>query len=436
MKTLDKIPTGKIERASQLVKTGFKVGGNYVAYYGEKMVNPTLTRDKLNESNAEDIYDGLKNLKGSALKVAQMLSMDKSIMPQAYVDKFSLSQFSVPPLSAPLVRKTFKKYLDKYPEELFDTFSPDAMNAASIGQVHKATKKGKNLAVKIQYPGVADSISSDLALVKPFATRMFNLKGKDSEKYFIEVENKLLEETDYVLELKQSLEVSEKCKSISNLRFPEYYPEFSSEKILTMEWIDGEHLSEFTSHNEDRLKGDKIGQALWDFYMYQMHNLKQVHADPHPGNFLIDKDDKLVAIDFGCIKQVPEEFYVPYFELARPEIIGNSKLFTEKLYELEILRADDSKKELEYFTKIFYDLLSLFTKPFHGDYFDFSDEDFFGKIAQMGEDFSKDTQLRKMNGNRGSKHFLYINRTFFGLYNLLHDLKARIDTKSYEKYIN
>ena len=94
MKTLDKIPTGKLERAGQLVKTGIKVGGNYVAYYGEKMVNPTLNRDKLNENNAEDIYDGLKNLKGSALKVAQMLSMDKSIMPQAYVDKFSLSQFS------------------------------------------------------------------------------------------------------------------------------------------------------------------------------------------------------------------------------------------------------------------------------------------------------------------------------------------------------
>ena len=435
MKTLDKIPTGKIERASQLVKTGFKVGGNYVAYYGEKIVNPSLNRDKLNENNAEDIYDGLKNLKGSALKVAQMLSMDKSIMPQAYVDKFSLSQFSVPPLSAPLVRKTFKKYLDKYPEELYDTFTPDAVNAASIGQVHKATKDGKVLAVKIQYPGVADSISSDLALVKPFATRMFNLKGKDSEKYFQEVENKLLEETDYVLELKQSVEVSEWCNEIENLRFPKYYPEYSSEKILTMDWIEGEHLSEFASHNTDRDLGDKLGQALWDFYMYQMHHLKQVHADPHPGNFIIDENENLVAIDFGCIKQVPEEFYVPYFELARPEVINNPDLFNEKLYELEILRLDDSPKEIEYFTKIFYDLLSLFTKPFHGEYFDFSDEDFFGKIAKMGEEFSKDTQLRKMNGNRGSKHFLYINRTFFGLYNLLHDLKARVDTNTFEKYI-
>ncbi len=426
MKTLDKIPTGKIERASQLVKTGIKVGGNYVAYYGEKIVNPSLNRDKLNENNAEDIYDGLKNLKGSALKVAQMLSMDKSIMPQAYVDKFSLSQFSVPPLSAPLVRKTFKKYLGHYPEAIFDSFTPDAMNAASIGQVHKAFKDGKSFAVKIQYPGVADSISSDLALVKPFAVRMFNLKGKDSEKYFQEVENKLLEETDYVLELKQSLEVSEWCKNIDHLRFPKYYPELSSEKILTMEWIEGEHLSEFTAHNEDRDKGDKIGQAMWDFYMYQMHHLKQVHADPHPGNFLIDADDNLVAIDFGCIKHVPESFYVPYFELAEPKVMNDPKQFREKLYELEILRQDDSKEEVEYFSKVFHDLLSLFTRPYHNDFFDFSDDAFFNKMAQMGEALTKDTQLRKMNGNRGSKHFLYINRTFFGLYNLLHELKARI----------
>ncbi len=436
MKALDKIPTGKIERATQLVKTGIKVGGNYVAYYGEKLVNPSLTKEKLNEENAEDIYDGLKNLKGSALKVAQMLSMDKSIMPQAYVEKFSLSQFSVPPLSAPLVRKTFKKYLSKYPEDIYDTFTQDAVNAASIGQVHKATKGNRTFAVKIQYPGVADSISSDLVLVKPFAVRMFNLKGKDSEKYFKEVESKLLEETDYILELKQSVEVSAKCSKIENLRFPKYYSEFSSEKILTMEWIDGEHISEFSAHNKDREKGDKIGQALWDFYMYQMHHLKQVHADPHPGNFLVDKKENLVAIDFGCIKQVPNDFYIPYFELAKPEVINNSELFNKKLYELEILRHDDTNEEIEYFTEIFYDLLSLFTKPFHGDFFDFSDEDFFGQIAQMGEDFSKDTQLRKMNGNRGSKHFLYINRTFFGLYNLLHDLKARIHTKTFNKYIS
>tara|TARA_R110002126_G_scaffold8951_1_gene41097 strand:- start:2078 stop:3388 length:1311 start_codon:yes stop_codon:yes gene_type:complete len=436
LKTLDKIPTGKIERASKLVKTGAKIGGNYAKYFGKKIINPDTTKDELNEDNATDIYDGLKSLKGSALKVAQMLSMEKNLLPNAYVEKFSLSQFSVPPLSAPLVRKTFKKYLDKYPEEVFDTFDKDSINAASIGQVHKATKKGKNLAVKIQYPGVAQSISSDLAIVKPIAIRMFNLKGKDSEKYFKEVENKLVEETDYILEVAQSQEITKACKVIPNIKFPEYYTELSSERIITMDWMTGMHLSEFAKTNFSQATGDKLGQALWDFYMFQIHGLRKVHADPHPGNFLVNDDNELIAIDFGCIKEVPDSFYVPYFELARPEIISDDEKFTAKLYELEILMASDTPEEILFFKSIFHQLLSLFTSPFHNERFDFGDEVFWGKIAALGEQFSSDKQIRKMNGNRGSKHFLYMNRTFFGLYNLLHDLKANIIVNDYKKYLD
>mgnify|MGYP003396793545 CR=1 FL=1 len=432
MKTIDYIPTSKIERATKLVQTGAKVGVNYLKYYGEKIVNSDLTRDKLNENNAEDIYDGLKSLKGSALKVAQMLSMDKNFLPQAYVEKFSLSQFSVPPLSAPLVLKTFKSNFGKTPYEIFDEFNADSVNAASIGQVHLATKNGKKLAVKIQYPGVANSISSDLALVKPIAIRMFNLQGKDSDKYFKEVEDKLIEETNYLLELQQSQEVVAACKKIDNLVFPEYYPAYSSEKIITMDWMSGVHLSEFK--NSDPKIANKIGQALWDFYMYQIHILKKVHADPHPGNFLINDKSELVALDFGCMKTIPNDFYIPYFELINKEVIDNKKLFREKLFELEILRTDDSKEEIAYFTQMFYDLLSLFTKPFQTETFDFSDEVFFESIAQLGERFANDTNLKKMNGNRGSKHFIYMNRTFFGLYNLMFDLKAKIVVNAFKKY--
>nr|WP_315134127.1 AarF/UbiB family protein [uncultured Flavobacterium sp.] len=434
MKTIDYIPTSKIERASKLVQTGAKVGVNYLKYYGEKMVNSDLTRDKLNEDNAEDIYDGLKSLKGSALKVAQMLSMDKSFLPQAYVEKFSLSQFSVPPLSAPLVLKTFKTNFGKTPYEIFDEFNANSVNAASIGQVHVAMKNGKKLAVKIQYPGVANSISSDLALVKPIAIRMFNLQGKDSDKYFKEVEDKLIEETNYLLELKQSQEVVEACKKIENLVFPNYYPKFSSEKIITMDWMTGIHLSEYTAKNTNQESANAIGQALWDFYMYQIHILRKVHADPHPGNFLVNDQNKLVALDFGCMKKIPNDFYVPYFELIDKKVIDNKQLFSDKLFELEILRVDDSEEEIKYFTQMFYDLLSLFTKPFQEENFDFSDAVFFENIAQLGERFSKDTNLRKMNGNRGSKHFIYMNRTFFGLYNLMFDLKATIVVNQYKKY--
>ena len=197
MKTIDRIPTSKIERASKLFQTGAKVGINYVKYYGEKIISTEeKAQENLNEANAEDIYNGLKTMKGSALKVAQMLSMEKSILPRAYVEKFSLSQFSVPPLSAPLVVKSFKKYFGKHPSQIFDSFNLTAVNAASIGQVHQAEKDGEKLAVKIQYPGIAKSISSDLALVKPIAMKMFNIKGKNSDRYFKEVEDKLTEETN------------------------------------------------------------------------------------------------------------------------------------------------------------------------------------------------------------------------------------------------
>ena len=426
MKTIDKIPISKISRATKLVSTGAKVGVNYLKYYGDKLTKTEEeAKERLNQNNADDIYDSLKQLKGSALKVAQMLSMEKSILPKAYVEKFSLSQFSVPPLSPPLVIKTFKKYFGKHPEELFDTFNATSVNAASIGQVHIAEKDGKKLAVKIQYPGVAESISSDLALVKPIAIKMFNIKGKDSDKYFKEVENKLIEETNYIIELEQSKTVVEACKHIPNIKFPRYYDELSSERIITMDYMEGEHLSEFVKHNKNQELANQLGQALWDFYMFQIHKLKKVHADPHPGNFLISKEADLIALDFGCMKSIPEEFYTPYFEMAEKETIENPDLMKEKMYQLEILRADDSPEELAFFFDMFHELLSLFTQPFHSETFDFSNPEFFEKVGEMGQKYSKSTELRNMNGNRGSKHFIYINRTFFGLYNLMFDLKAK-----------
>lgn len=434
MKRLDSIPTNKIERVSKLVTTGVKIGGNYLKYYGQKMVNPETTKDALHESNATDIYDGLKELKGSALKVAQMLSMEKNLLPQSYVDKFSLSQFSVPPLSGPLVMKTFKKYFGVEPHVLFDEFSPESINAASIGQVHKAKKGGKNLAVKIQYPGVRDSIGTDIAMVKPIALRMFNLKGT-SDEYFQEVEDKLIEETDYTLELQQSEVVRIACAKLDNLRFPTYYPELSCERIITMDWMKGIHLSEWCKQEHSQEERNKLGQALYDFYMYQIHGLHKFHADPHPGNFLVDEDANLIAIDFGCMKELPQDFYIPYFELIQPETLDSDALFTEKLYTLAVLKPEDTPHESVYFKELFHELLNVFVEPYRHTRFDFSGEAFNNAIAGLSERFANDKNIRKMNTNRGSKHFIYVNRTFFGLFSLLFDIKAEVDIYAFRKYI-
>ncbi len=428
MKTQNSIPTSKVARASQFVKTGLKVGGNYIKHYSKKLVDPERSKDELHKDNAADIYEGLSELKGSALKMAQMLSMDRSILPRAYVDKFTMSQYSAPPLSGPLVIKTFRTFFGKGPQQLYDTFEMAAANAASIGQVHKATKWGKSLAVKVQYPGVADAVSSDLRIAKPLAVSLLQLNERDIDRYMGEVETKLLEETDYDLELRRSVEISEACAHIPNLVFPKYYPELSSKRILTMDWLDGLHLNEFLKTNPSQEVRNRIGQALWDFYDYQIHTLRQVHADPHPGNFLMRPDGTMGVIDFGCVKVIPDFYYDNYFRLVNFDTLED-KALTKQIFEnLEFIVPSDTPRDQVFFIDLFTQMIHMLGEPFSVDEFDFGNDGYFDKVYSFAEDLAKVDELKNSKVARGSQDGLYVNRTYFGLYSMLNELKAKVKT--------
>lgn len=431
MKEYGNIPTGKVQRASKFLKTGARIGGNYVKHYTRKMFDENASNTALHEDNAKDIYESLSHLKGGALKVAQMMSLDQGILPKAYQDKFSQAQYSAPPLSMPLVAKTFKDQLGKSPFELYDTFSKSAVNAASIGQVHMATLKGKKLAVKVQYPGVADSLKSDMKIVKPFARILFNLKDSDIEYYMTEVQQKLLEETDYELEIKRSMNISKACRHLQYVRFPAYYPELSSRRIITMDWIDGMHLNEFLAAEPSQEIRDKAGQALWDFYDYQVHVLKTLHADAHPGNYIFSPDGSLTIIDFGCVKEIPLDFYNSYFRIHDRAFAGDPKKFDQWLYDLSFLFEGDTEKEKTLFTSLFQEMVDLIGQPFHADEFDFGNDEFFKQIYDLGMRISSSKEVRKANAARGARDGIYINRTYFGLFHILNSLKARISTKSH-----
>lgn len=428
MKELNKMPTTKVQRATRFLKTGVKVGGNYVKHYSKKLLDPSMTKEALHNDNATDIYDALSELKGSALKVAQMMSMDKNLLPKAYNERFTMAQYSAPPLSYPLVVKTFKQFFNQGPLEIFETFTQNAKNAASIGQVHQATIGDKTYAVKIQYPGVADSVTSDLRIVRPVALRLLNISEKELDHYMSEVEEKLLEETDYVLEINRSEEISQACAHIEDLVFPTYYKDLSSPRIITMDWLDGMHLKEFMASNPTEEERNRVGQALWDFYDYQIHQLKKVHADPHPGNFIIQPNGKLGVIDFGCIKVIPEDFYTNYFALIKKDMLVDEDELNRIFYELEFLSESDSDSERSFFSGVFKEMIRLLGAPFHHDEFDFGDDDYFQQIFDLGERISNAKEFRKSKQARGSRHGLYINRTYFGLYNILHDLKAKVKT--------
>jgi predicted unusual protein kinase regulating ubiquinone biosynthesis (AarF/ABC1/UbiB family) len=431
-KEQNSIPTSKVQRSAKFVKTGFKVGGNYIKHYSKKLFNPDMDNSELNEDNAADIYQSLSELKGSALKVAQMLSMDKNLLPQAYVDKFTQSQYNAPPLSGPLIVQTFRKYFGKSPEQIYDKFNIRSSNAASIGQVHAAELNGKKLAVKIQYPGVGDSISSDLKLVKPFAFRLLGMSEKELDVYMREVEERLLEETDYELEVRRSIEFSNACANLNNVVFPTYYPELSGKRIITMDWLEGKHLREFLATNPSQQLRNKIGQALWDFYNFQQHELRAVHADPHPGNFMITADDKLGVIDFGCIKEMPDDFYYPFFSLTSTNLFDNKEETIKAFRKLEMILPNDTPAQIEFYYTIYKQMISLFAKPYMSASFDFGKTEFFDELFGFGEKVSKMPEFKQA---RGVKHFIYVNRTNFGLYNILHELKAQVKTDTYKPHV-
>lgn len=430
MKEHNSIPVSKVKRATKFITTGAKIGKNYIKHYGKKLIDPDISRDELHSDNAKDIYDSLSELKGSALKVAQMLSMDKNLLPTAYQEKFAMAQYSAPPLSYPLVVKTFHTHFRKGPEDIFDTFTHKAVNAASMGQVHQATLKGKKLAVKIQYPGVGDSVRSDLAMVKPIALSMFNLNPVEYDEFIQEVEMRMIEETDYELELSRSIELSEQTKGIDNLIFPKYYPEYSCSKILVMDWLDGEPLGEYLKRPVRKEEGNRLGQAMWDFYHFQMHKLMAVHADPHPGNFIITKDGKLGIIDFGCVKVIPRAFYDTYFQLHDPDLLLDEKKKLRVFYELRFIYPEDSARDKAFFNELFTQLVELLALPFHHKSFDFADSSYFETLYAFGEKLSNMKELRESTRPRGVRDAIYVNRTYFGLFNLLHDLKARVRTDS------
>lgn len=422
------IPKHKLARAASLTMTGAKIGMNYVRHVGKSVITGDNSREEFHERTASDAYASFSKLKGGPLKLAQMLSLDTELLPKAYIDQFSKAQYTAPPLSYPLVARTFRREFGKGPEEMFDHFEKEAAAGASIGQVHRARKDGRELAVKIQYPGVAASLDNDLRMVRPIASRMFSIGEKALEPYFKEVRERLNEETDYALELRRSIELAKASSHLPGVRFPTYYPDLCSSRILVMDWIDGMHLDQYANSLAPAEEKQRIAQTLWDFYDFQIHELRNFHADPHPGNFIIS-DGELWILDFGCVKQLDEKFYQDYFALMDPQVTDSDDTLDSLLERLGVFLSSDTPQMRDRLRPIFRESTELLSRPFHSKSFDFGDVSYLEEIRAFGERTRKDKEIQKLQAGRGNSESLYVNRSYFGLYNLMGLLEAKINAR-------
>jgi predicted unusual protein kinase regulating ubiquinone biosynthesis (AarF/ABC1/UbiB family) len=159
-----------------------------------------------------------------------------------------------------------------------------------------------------------------------------------------------------------------------------------------------------------------------------MHQLRKIHADPHPGNFLMRDDGTVGIFDFGCIKEIPEDFYENYFMLVDKEILKDEAKRMQIYTNLEMIHPTDTEKEITFFSGLFQKMIDLLTLPFTQNSFDFGNEDYFREIYAYMDYVYNLKEVRDSKVARGSRHSLYVNRTYFGLYSILSDLRAEIHT--------
>src|SRR5690625_4165187 len=422
----DDFPSSKLERGKIFAKTGLKVGTNYARRYLKKSIGRKESKKegrRFHADNARQVFNEFTKLRGTALKIAQSLSMDEGVLPGEFAEVMSEAQYSVPPINKALARSIIKRELGDYPELLFSHFNQEAIAAASIGQVHEARlKNGQKAAVKIQYPNVRNTIHSDIAMAKSLVRRLAK-RGANIDDYFDEVEATLMEETDYRQE-GEYIEYFHQRFSGDTVITPRWIKERSSRKVLTMSFVEGQHLKEFLGGDPSQKHRNHFGQLMWDFFHDQVEQRNFIHADTHPGNFFFRNDGRLGVIDFGCVKKFDEEFTQNYMQLLPMHLNGNEDAIRDLYTRLEIIKQnpDNPRKEEEFF-QFCKNYGNTFARPYMEDEFDFGDPSFKRRINHYAK------KMPIMNEPRGDKNFLYSTKVHMGLYSILMKLQATVDTR-------
>lgn len=294
---------------------------------------------------AEIIFSKLSHLKGTGLKLLQGLSLDEGLLPAPYIKKFEHAYGKAAPLTRPVVKRVFRSELGSNPEDVFEHFDYQCLAAASLGQVHRATLPGgERVVVKIQYPNVAENVESDLKLVKTMTSMLNNPLIRSTVE---EISNQLLEELDYEKEL-ANLQLFQDIATESGVVAPKPFPRFSSSKVLTLSELEGTPVHEC---NDSKASSKALGEVL-KLFLHSLKNHSCIHADPHPGNFLVHPEVTGV-VDFGSVKkQIPDQVVELFLQLLNPK--ANPETITSLYRELGAETGNDPDSFYSQYVKEFH----------------------------------------------------------------------------------
>ena len=296
---------GTLARGFQLGRLGVSLAGSYLGYQAQNLLlgEGEQRKARFQEKASRRVRDELGALKGAVMKLGQLLSMQSESLPEGAIRELTALQMKAPGMHASLARAQFKASFGKYPDEVFREFDPEPFAAASLGQVHRATtRSGECVVVKIQYPAIRSAIENDFTLLRS-ATLPGRLTGYIPAGLIEEFQTGFLEETDYVREADNIDFFRERLRHLAYLTIPRVYRELSTDRVLTMSYVEGEILSDFLKRKPPAAVRDLIGTRLMEMCDTQFQWLKAVHADHHPGNYLFRADGRIGLVDFGCVKR-------------------------------------------------------------------------------------------------------------------------------------
>jgi predicted unusual protein kinase regulating ubiquinone biosynthesis (AarF/ABC1/UbiB family) len=414
-----------LKRGFRMGKLGFGLAGSYIGYQLQNLFlgeSRRIEQRKLFHALAAlQVREELQSLKGPIMKLGQTLSMQSQVLPEEVVNELANLQMRAPAMHPTLARAQFKGAYGKFPEEVFREFAPEPFAAASLGQVHRAvTRAGEQVAVKIQYPAIRSAIENDFKLLRSVSLPA-RLSKFGSEAVISELEQGILKETDYLNEGKNIDFFREHLKPLPYVEVPKVFWELTTDRVLTMSCVSGQPMSDFLLINQPTQQTrNEIGSRLMALFSYQVRRIHAIHADPHPGNYLINPGGRIGLVDFGCVKRFSPDFVELVRAFEQPDWHASkdqARRVARLIWGLKISRQPRVARKLLDETKDFHDTTFGARAPV-----DFGDPGVLRKLVHL---WSESIRNKAVN-----PEFAFYGRAEIGLYNVLHQLRARIDTAS------
>ena len=428
-------PTGLFSRSKELLGLAAKVGQKELGSQINKLASKNASVKKVQTQilQAQMLVDSLSHLRGAAMKAGQMLSIEAAdYLPPEVITILSKLHDSSETMSEENVQKILNENFSQETLEKLKKLSITPVASASIGQVHKANfidSEGKEniVALKIQFPGVGKSITSDVYLLKKIVIGFTKFSGKDIDlnELFEEFAQILEQEVDYFQESKNMAKYQAMLKDDPRFIIPTPIPELSTKTVLGMSFEEGMRPQDWLDSNPNTEEREFFAKAFMDLYVSEFYEHGFVQTDPNFGNFLIRPASRqIVLLDFGAMKTYSPEFIESYKELLRRIKESDCDSLFEYAVQLKMLDSRESKECKEAFS----DMLRLSIEPFleGAPPFDFSSSEYSKEMSAKSIHFTKLIQY-----SPPPKDILFLHRKLSGLFRLLQRIKVKIPLQEY-----